>query len=126
MTQHSRLILSRDGERAFAHLADSIARLLDDLLRKNRIKKKDLAEKAGVDQAVVSRVLDGSRNVEIRTAGALFGALGYVLEVKAKSIYGPSDNNQIAPKARSERMQGGEQTYDPNPSVRIDMRLVDA
>jgi transcriptional regulator with XRE-family HTH domain len=91
MTQRSRLILTRDGERAFARLADGIARLLDELLRRERVKKKDLAARAGVDQAVLSRVLDGTRNVEIRTVGALFGALGYALELKAKRLH-PSGN----------------------------------
>ena len=89
MAKHSRLILTRDGERAFARLADGIARALDSILRKEGVKKKELAEKAGIDQAVLSRVPDGSRNMEIRTAGALFGAMGYVLDVEARRINAP-------------------------------------
>ncbi|SRR5579872_5998833 len=89
MAKHARLILTRDGERAFGHLADSIATNLDRLLREEEVKKKQLAEKANVDQAVLSRVLDGSRNLEIRTIGALFGALGYVLDVVPRRISAP-------------------------------------
>lgn len=88
MAKHSRLILTRDGERAFAHLADGIAASLDRILRTEKIKKKDLAERAHVDQAVVTRALDGTRNVEIRTIGALVGAAGYVLHVSPQPIRG--------------------------------------
>ncbi|MBC7637000.1 MAG: hypothetical protein H7251_15510 [Acetobacteraceae bacterium] len=49
MTKHKRLILSDDGELAFGRLADGIARSLKQLLRKDRVKKKDLADLAGVD-----------------------------------------------------------------------------
>jgi DNA-binding phage protein len=89
-----RLTLTRDGERAFSGLADGIARTLDELIRTERVKKKDLAEKAGIDQSVLSRVLDGSRNVEIRTVGAIFGALGYVLDVTPKRIHAPRQNQR--------------------------------
>ncbi|MSO99754.1 MAG: hypothetical protein EXR07_01700 [Acetobacteraceae bacterium] len=87
-----RLTLTRDGERAFSGLADGIARTLDELIRTEHVKKKELAEKAGIDQAILSRVLDGSRNVEIRTVGAIFGALGYVLDVTPKRIHAPRKN----------------------------------
>jgi hypothetical protein len=89
MAKHSRLILTRDGERAFAHLADGIASGLDRVLRTEKIKKKELAERAKVDQAIVTRVLDGARNVEIRTVGALYGAAGYVLDVAPRPIRAP-------------------------------------
>jgi DNA-binding phage protein len=89
-----RLTLTRDGERAFSGIADGIARTLDELIRTERVKKKDLAEKAGIDQSVLSRVLDGSRNVEIRTVGAIFGALGYVLDVTPKRIHAPRQNQR--------------------------------
>jgi transcriptional regulator with XRE-family HTH domain len=91
MAKHPRLTLTSDGERAFGRLADGIARSLDGLLRAEGMKKKELAEKAGVDQAVLSRVLDGSRNLELRTVGALFGALGYVIDVVPKRIHAPSE-----------------------------------
>ena len=101
MAKHPRLTLTRDGERAFGRLADGIGRALDFVLRVEHLKKKDLAEKAGVDQAIVSRVLDGSRNLEIRTVGAIFGAAGYALDVTPKRIRPPTDtlNN------RAERQQ---------------------
>ena len=54
MTKHKRLILSDDGELAFGRLPDGIARSLNELLQKDRVKKKDLAGLAGVDQEVLS------------------------------------------------------------------------
>jgi predicted transcriptional regulator len=100
MTKRTRLILTSDGERAFGRLADSIARVLEEILRKEKIKKKDLAKKAGVDQAVLSRALDGSRNIEIRTVGALLGSLGYVLDVAPKRIRADATtaSNQMRPE----------------------------
>lgn len=89
MAKRSRLILTKDGERSFGHLADGIGRALDSVLRSERMKKKELAEKAVVDQAVISRVIEGSRNLELRTVGALFGAAGYVLDVSPKRIHAP-------------------------------------
>jgi DNA-binding Xre family transcriptional regulator len=126
MTRNSRLTLTKDGERSFAHLVDSIARLLDELLRSERTRKKDLATKAGIDQAIVSRMLDGSRNVEARTVGAVFGALGYALDVQAKRIH-PADGhptNQAGATAevKPDRLQ----TYTPAPKpaqpARVELR----
>ncbi len=104
MAKQPRLTLTVDGERAFGRLADGIARTLDGLLRAEGMKKKDLAEKAGVDQAVLSRVLDGSRNLELRTVGALFGALGYVVDVVPRRIRAPAEGsgNQAAAIPRSD------------------------
>ena len=94
MTKHSRLILSDDGEWAFGRLSHSIARTLDDLLRKERVKQRELAARTGMNEAAVSRVLDGSRNVEIRTLGALAGALGYVFDVVPRRIRAdPNERN---------------------------------
>jgi len=100
MAKRSRLILTEDGERAFAHFADAIASSLDHVLRTEKIKKKQLAEQANVDQAIVTRVLDGSRNVEIRTVGALYGAAGYVLDVSPRRIRAPL--NEGSNRARTD------------------------
>ena len=104
MTTKTRLILTEDGERAYGRLADSIARTLDDLLRKDKVKQRELAERAGMNEAAVSRVLDGSRNVEIRTVGALAGALGYVFDVVPKRIRAhPNDHGNRHLPARTDQ-----------------------
>lgn len=93
MTKRSRLTLTRDGERVFSHMADRFARSLDGILRTEKIKKKDLANRAGVNESVVSRALDGSRNIELRTLGALYGAAGYTVEIYPKKIYSTQNGN---------------------------------
>lgn len=113
MAKRSRLILTPDGERSFAQFADSLARNLDHLLRLERVKKRELADRAHVDQAVVSRVLDGTRNLETRTVGALYGALGYAIEVTPRRIRtsGSSNSSTVRPDANSQQpdsvIQGG-------------------
>ena len=99
MAKRSRLILTSDGERAFAQLADGLAAGLDRILRTHKIKKKELAERANIDQAIVTRVLDGTRNVEIRTVGALYGAVGYVVDVSPRSIRAPRERNNAGARA---------------------------
>lgn len=108
MAKQPRLTLTRDGERAFGRLADGIGRALDNVLRKEQIKKKDLADRAGVHQAVVSRVLDGSRNLETRTIAALFGAVGYALDVVPRSMHASPQNQNNHPP----RKAGGGITAD--------------
>lgn len=132
MAKRSRLILTRDGERAFGRLADGISRALDGVLRKEQVKKKDLAERAGVDQAIVSRALDGSRNLETRTVAALFGAVGYSLDVVPKPMHAapqgrtnqpsPSDLRVDMPKPRPARIESGARDLD----VTLKMRRADA
>ena len=90
MANCSRLILTRDGERAFGRFADGISRGLDGCRQQNESRKRISQEKAGVDQAVVSRALDGTRNCS--TVAALFGAAGYSLEVVAKPMHSASPN----------------------------------
>ena len=93
MTKRTRLILTADGERAFGRLTDGTARALETLLRTEKVKKRDLAERAGIDQAVLSRVLDGTRNLEYRTVAAVVGALGYVFDVVPRKIRADAQSN---------------------------------
>ena len=93
MTKRTRLILTADGERAFGRLTDGTARALETLLRTEKVKKRDLAERAGIDQAVLSRVLDGTRNLEYRTVAAVVGALGYVFDVVPRKIRADGGSN---------------------------------
>jgi len=128
MAKRSRLILTSDGEQAFGRLADGISRALDAVLRQERVKKKQLAELAGVDQAVVSRALDGSRNLETRTVAALFGAMGYSLDVVPRPMHAASlpagerplshDRQKDLPKRRPADLESG--TRDPGVSPRVE------
>ena len=93
MTKRTRLILTADGERAFGRLTDGTARALETLLRTEKVKKRDLAERAGIDQAVLSRVLNGTRNLEYRTVAAVVGALGYVFDVVPRKIRADGGSN---------------------------------
>ena len=50
-----------------------------DLREKRRISKRQLADEAGVDRSLVSRVERGQRDAQISTWANLFQALGYRL-----------------------------------------------
>lgn len=115
--KRSRLILTKDGERVYSHLTDAFSRVLDDILRVEKIKKKDLALHAGVNESVVSRALDGYRNVELRTLGALLGAAGYTVDLKPRKIRSSGSNGEKhRPKVMPEPITKQENFYLSNDS----------
>ncbi len=78
------------------------------LLKKNKLSKKEFAEKIGTSQAYITKVLRGDANFTIETMVKLTRALGGTLEIHAapkeenvawyKVISGRKDKKHIAKK----------------------------
>lgn len=83
--------MSGDASFAYARLAGDVARqILLTIARENKrpggFTKSDLAALIGRDKGFITRSLDGARNLELRTIGAMLGAMGYVMDVKARPV----------------------------------------
>lgn len=82
MPNRKRVMLNEAGVRAYARLASSVARELDRIIEVEGLKRSDVAQKAGLDKAALTRILDGTRNLELRTIAAVLSAVDHVMDVK--------------------------------------------
>jgi hypothetical protein len=113
MAKRSRAVLNEAGLRAFARLADGVSRELDRAISKEGLKRTEVAEQAGLNKAALTRVLDGTRNLELRTVAAVLGAIGYVMDVQTARIDAPAGSRTNTPDL------GPRIAARSNPSVEI-------
>lgn len=109
MPSKNRSVLNEAGVRAYARLASGVARELDGIIELRGLKRSDVAQAAGLDKAALTRILDGTRNLELRTIAAVLSALGYVMDVKVKPVYGTSNvgsNNNVAGVKNNKNLVG--------------------
>lgn len=85
MSSRKRVTLNEAGVRAYARLASGVARELDRIIETEGLKRSDVAQKAGLNKAALTRILDGTRNLELRTIAAVLSAVGHVMDVKTTS-----------------------------------------
>ena len=83
MSTRKRVTLNEAGVRAYARLASGVARELDRIIEMEGLKRSDVAQKAGLNKAALTRILDGTRNLELRTIAAVLSAVNHVMDVKA-------------------------------------------
>lgn len=58
--------------------------LILELLERNGLNRADLAERLGKSRGFVSQLLNGSRNMTLRTLSDIFGALGHGISLHAQ------------------------------------------
>lgn len=84
--------MTNDAAAAYARLAGDVAReILLTIARENKRRsdgftKKELADLIGRDKGFITRSLSGARNLELRTIAGMMGAMGYVMDVKARPV----------------------------------------
>ena len=90
MTLRKKLTFDKVSARAYARLASGVALEIENAMREAQVGRSELARRSGMDKAALTRALDGSRNLEIRTIAALLGSLGYVMDVRSKPFAAPA------------------------------------
>ena len=99
--------MSGDASVAYGRLAGDVAReILLTIGRENRRRdggftKKELADLIGRDKGFVTRTLSGAHNLQLRTIAAMLGAMGYVMDVKARPVHAPEEYRANANPTRS-------------------------
>jgi transcriptional regulator with XRE-family HTH domain len=78
--------LGRDAAMAYARLAGDVAREIEAAMEQENVSRSELATRANVDKSALTRALDGTRNLELRTIASLLGALGRVAVFSTKEI----------------------------------------
>jgi transcriptional regulator with XRE-family HTH domain len=63
--------------------------LIYELMERESINQKELARRLGKSKGFVSQVLNGSRNMTLRTFADLLGVLGYRAELNARPVSEP-------------------------------------
>ena len=89
---------------------------LSDILRELRIRtgltQAELAEDAGLGQAVVARLEGGGRDARVSTWRRVFSALGYRLDLSVHETVEEVDDPALSP-AYQRRMAAGEPRRGP-------------
>ena len=92
------------GEYAYAKLAATVAREFARALAEEKqfdpgLTRVELARRMGVDKAFISRALNGSGNLTLRSVAAIFQALGYEAELTKHRIAAPPTvrTNHVSP-----------------------------
>lgn len=84
------------GGFAYARLASNVARELTRTLnheKKFGLTRAEVAKRLGIDKSAVTRCMNGSGNLTLRTVAALFAAMGYQIEVSARRIEAPPSDH---------------------------------
>ncbi len=85
---------------------DELPRLLAELRAERGVSQRLLADEAGVDASVVRRAERG-RDAQLSTWVRLFGALGFVLEIKHYEIEDVADALEHETQRRKDRQDEG-------------------
>jgi len=64
----------------------SATELIVELMQKNKLKRKDLADRMGVSKSRVTQILDGETDMRLSTLAYALSAMGEVLEFNSRAI----------------------------------------
>ncbi|WP_068115269.1 helix-turn-helix domain-containing protein [Tropicimonas marinistellae] len=83
------------------HLHTALAKVALEAMRRDGLTRKKIADKLGVDKAVVTRILNGGANPTARTVGELLWAIGakpavdFTLIPKSSNGYATTDRPNV-------------------------------
>ncbi len=88
MSMYKEIMSTEEGRREVcAELAIlSATELIVELMQKQGLKRKDLAERMGVSKSRVTQILNGDTNMKLSTLAYALAAMGEVLEVSSREI----------------------------------------
>jgi transcriptional regulator with XRE-family HTH domain len=87
-SQIDELVKDREGMRFFQQerLILSTTERICEIMERDGVSRKCLADAMGTSKSFVSQLLDGSRNMTLRTLSDVFLSLGYAVHVHTGSI----------------------------------------
>ena len=87
-TQIEQFVDDKEGMRLFQQerLILATTERICEVMEENKVGRKRLAEMLGTSKSFVSQLLDGSRNMTLRTLSDVFLALGYVVDIQTGSV----------------------------------------
>ncbi|MCK9375505.1 MAG: helix-turn-helix transcriptional regulator [Syntrophobacterales bacterium] len=86
-----------------------VTETLCELLEMEKISRKELAERLGKSKGFISQLLNGGRNLTLRTVADILHVLGYKVSLTPQKIHGA-----IAPSARQKDVNPAEEAPGVN------------
>ncbi|NLE29843.1 MAG: helix-turn-helix transcriptional regulator [Phycisphaerae bacterium] len=100
-------ILTPEEKKLFAEeeLILECTELICKLMEEKQLSRSQLAQKLGKSKGHITQLLDGRRNMELRTIADIFFAMDSKIELKAKSLTSNEEEiNEIAERVETENV----------------------